>query len=90
MSGIRKKDICRGCGIEVVFIKCVNGKTITAETEPVWIRPDIHGDAFVTEDGRFFWGVITGDAYDDPGGGPLQCYEPHKGKCPGGGRKRRK
>ncbi len=90
MNRIRKTDFCPGCGKEVLYIKGVNGKTVTAETEPVWIRPDIHGDAFITEDGRYFWGVITGDAYDAPGGGLLECYDLHKGKCPGGGRKRRK
>lgn len=90
MNRIRKEDVCHGCGKTVLFIKCVNGKTITADPEPVWIRPDIQGDAFITEEGKLFWGCIAGDAYDTPGGGLLECYALHKGRCPGGGRKRRR
>ena len=90
MNRIRKEAPCPGCGKTVLYIKCVNRRTVIADPEPVSIRPDIHGEEFITEDGRLFWGEIAGDAYDQPGGGLLECYVMHKGHCPGGGRKRRR
>ena len=90
MNRIKKEAPCPGCGKNVLYIKCVTGRTVTVDTEPVWIRLDIHGDVFIAEDGRQFWGEIVGDAYDTPGGGLIECYRPHKGRCPCGGRKRRR
>ena len=89
MNRIRKTDKCHGCGEIVVFIKCTNNKTVTADAEPVYIRQDQNGEMHVTEDGRFIWGFQVGDAFDDPDTNLIRCYEPHKQKCPGGGRKRR-
>lgn len=92
MSGIRREDLCHGCGRPVVFIKCTDRKTHTAEPEPVWIRLDARGNTFITKDGRFVFGERIGDAYDDddPDSNLIEAYEPHKGRCPMGGRKRRR
>ena len=92
MDMIRKIDECHGCGEMVLFIKCMDRKTHTADPEPVWIRQTDGGKTFITRDGRFVFGEIAGDAYDeeDPDANLIRCYEPHKGKCPNGGRKRRR
>ena len=92
MDMIRKIEKCHGCGEMVLFIKCVDGKTHTADPEPVWIRLDADGDSFITKDGRIAFGEIVGDAYDDedPDCNLIECYVPHKGHCPNGGRKRRR
>ena len=90
MNRIRKEAPCPGCGKTVKYIRNVNSRrTVTVEPDPVWIRPDIRGEVFITADGRPFWGFMVGEAYDTPGGGLLECYEPHKIRCPVGGRKRR-
>ena len=93
MSRIRKKEPCRGCGEMVLFIKTVTGKTITVNPEPLIVRHDPSADVFFTEDGIPVWGEVIGDAYDqfdDPDSeAKYRAYAPHKGHCPGGGRKRR-
>ena len=93
MNRIRKKDLCAGCGQETLFIKCLNGKTIQTEAEAVYVRHDPGGEFFITDEGILVWGEIIGDAYDrmdDPDSEISRCYEPHRGKCPNGGRKRRR
>lgn len=92
MNGFRKLEPCHGCGEMVAFIKCTDRRTHTVDPEPVYIRQDAHGKSFITREGGFVFGEIVGDAYDDddPDTNLIQCFEPHKGKCPNGGRKRRR
>lgn len=91
-SRIRKVAPCPGCGAEVYYIRCVDGKTRKVDPEPVWARKTgINPDSFISKEGRFFFGVQVGDAYevneDEP---PLaEVFVPHNGQCPQGGRKRR-
>ena len=102
MTGIKKVEPCHGCGEMVTYIKCKNRHTVTVDTEPVHIRltkkteiiwgEEIRPREFITIDGGIVYGVIVGDAYDDddPDTNLIQCFEPHKWKCPNGGRKRRR
>ena len=94
MNRIRGEDICHGCGKSVLFMKTMTGKTITVDPDPVYVRLDPGGEVFFTEEGIPEWGEELGEAFDtfdDPDSelATAKCYIPHKGKCPGGGRKRR-
>lgn len=90
MDRIRKIEPCHGCGEMVLFIKCCDRHTYTADPLPVYIRQDARGQSFITKDGRFVWGFEVGEAEDDPDSKLIECYVPHKGHCPNGGRKRRR
>ena len=85
---IKKRGACPGCGEVILWIKCTDRRTYQAEDEPVYIRECSGGETFITALGQFVYGEMVGDAYDS---GPVTvCHVPHKGKCPQGGRKRRR
>lgn len=78
---------CRGCGAEILIIKTGGFyKTVQVDAEPVWIRQQSGGDVFITADGRTVFGVIAGDADDDPDANFIAVFVPHKGHCPNNGR----
>lgn len=78
---------CRGCNAEVLIIKTgTYYKNVLVEVEPIRIRQQTNGEAFVTADGRVIFGRQAGDADDDPDTEFLWAYIPHKGRCPNNGR----
>ena len=82
---------CRGCGAEILIIKTGGFyKTVQVDAEPVWIRQQSGGDSFITADGRTVFGVIAGDADDDPDSNLVKAYESHFATCPDANRFRRR
>lgn len=86
-----EKEIrCRDCGAEIRIMRAGGyyGRVVV-DAEPVWIRLERGGEAYITEDGRTVFGRMMGDADDDPDAECIEAFVPHKGKCKGREKKRR-
>lgn len=80
---------CVACGAEIEFIKTKARKTVPVNAEPAWVKLEHGGGTFIRKDGDFVFGVLIGDADDDPDSNCIEAYIPHRGVCPLGGRKPR-
>lgn len=80
---------CVACGAEIEFVKTVARKTVPVNVEPVWVKLIPGGGTFLKKNGEFAFGMIIGDAEDDPDSNCVEAYIPHKGVCPLGGKKPR-
>ena len=77
---------CRGCGAEVRWVRIqATGKKTPVDPEPVWVKLETGGHAFLRLDGTMVFGREIGDAWDDdPDANLIEAYKSHFATCPVG------
>ena len=79
-----KPGKCRGCGADILWVKTASGQKMPLDAEPVWVNvrtEDKGQNTFVRADGSFVFGMLAGDADDDPESVIVEAYESHFATC---------
>lgn len=74
-----KKQYCKHCGEPVLRIKTSDGTWLNLDSEPVWIIQRGELDTFITFEGNYVFGMLAGDACEDPD--VIEAYRCHRIVC---------